>query len=592
MTIIAGVISRSAVTPVPASVCEALKRGISHHPADQAVEFKLGSAYLVKVDIGAFGQPAAHVSASGAVSVLAGEPLLAGPGMVEGERDAQLRVLHADWERDSFDSARWSSGTFCAAFYDPHRGVGHLVADRLGLRTLYYAIVGDLVYFASALRILEALPEVPKEVDVKAVAEITGFGYPFGSGTPYAGIKMLLPCEVVSMRKEQISSSTYFKWDAIAPIQASQDEMLRETYRLFQRAVRRRLRGDQTTFAYLSGGLDSRCTVAALRSEGAQVYTFNFSLAHTQDQVFAQQYAQKCGAIHHELPTEPGPNWSAVMAEAWEASPHRRNRMPEHSRIAWTGEGGSVGLGHVYISPEIVALLRSGNRAEAIEKFLAQQSKCILTGILEPSVASSLEGHLNKRLAQELDRIQHPDPVRGFYIFLNLNGPRRHLVNHFETIDQHRLEFQVPFYDTELLEYLTAIPVDPCLYHQLYVKWLSLFDPTVVEVAWQAYPGHVPSPVPVPAGLPDQWNAPASASHRKGLDRELRERSAAMLSDPDFPIQVLRRTRLQLMSLAWKLKLGNYDYALKSALTYYRYWKASGGQYELPSTSSCTPAGK
>lgn len=582
MTIIAGVFSKRAGGDVPASVCDALRQGMSRDPRDQPIDYKFPGAYLVKVDIGAFGAPAHHCDAQGCASVMAGEPLLA-DGAAHGEtRDQHLLAMHAQWARDDFSALRHSAGTFCAAFYDPARGTGHLIADRLGLRTLYYAIHGDFVYFSSALRILEALEVLPKAADVQALAEITGFGYPFGPGTPYAGIKMLLPCEVLSIRPEGVTSSRYFEWSSIQPLDVPEEQARAEAYRLFQRAMRRRLHGDRTTFAYLSGGLDSRVVVAALRAEQVHTYTFNYSLAGTQDQVFAKQYAEKCGAVHHELPTEPGPNWSAVMAETWAASTARKARDADRPHVVWTGEGGSVGLGHVYISPEIVRQLRASDWDGGIQTFLNQQSKSVLTRILKPEVARRFNGHLVAALKQEMQAQHQADPVRALYIFLNLNGPRRHLVNHFETIDQHRLEFQLPFYDSEFMEYLTALPADPCLYHGFYVRWLELFDRTVLDVPWQAYPGHVPSPVPVPADVPDQWNTPASPAQQQRLRQDLDQRTRAMLADRSFPAGVLNKPVLRLMHLAWRLGLANYDYALKAALVYARYARASAGRYELP----------
>lgn len=588
MTILAGVFSRNSSVHIPDSVCAALKKNISRDPKDHPIEFRDAQVFLVKVDIGAFNRPAHRVAPTGSIAMLAGEPLLTCEGPTDPERDTHLEFLQTEWDESDFQSLRYASGTFCAAHYDPRTGTAHLVADRLGLRTLYYVVVDQFVFFATALRILEALTEVPKIVDVQAVAEITGFGYPFGAGTAYVGIKMLLPCEVVTVQQGEVRSSRYFAWDAIAPQHVSEEDALKETYRLFQSAMRRRLRNDKSTFAYLSGGLDSRCVVAALRGKGAKVYTFNFSLANTQDQVLALQYARKCGAIHRELPTEPGPNWSAIMADAWRASPDRHQQMPEHPQIVWTGEGGSVGLGHVYISPEIFSLLQAGDLDGAIDVFLEQQRKVILTSVLNPELADHFKDHLHARLRSELDAIHYPDPVRAFFIFLNLNGPRRHLANHFDTIDHHRLEFQVPFYDSELMEYLTAIPVEPCLYHRFYNKWLAFFEPTVLQVPWQAYPGHVPSPVPIPADLPDQWSTPASSAHQLALKRDLIDRSTAMLSDASFPSDIFRKNHLRLMRLVWKVGLGNYDYALKAALVYWRYLKNADGKYQLPVASAVT----
>ena len=89
--------------------------------------------------------------------------------------------------------------------------------------------------------------------------------------------------------------------------------------------------------------------------------------------MFGLEFARRIEAIHHDVPTEPEPDWSAVMADAWQASRPRMEHLPERPNLVWTGEGGSVGLGHVYLTPEIVSLLRQGSWDDAIDAFLRQQ---------------------------------------------------------------------------------------------------------------------------------------------------------------------------------------------------------------------------
>ena len=586
MTILAGVFSRNPLRHIPDSICASLRKNISRNPTDVPIEFRDPHAFMLKVDIGAFARPAHRVSTTGSIAVLAGEPLLTCEGTAGDERDAHLAYLQTHWDHGNLQSLRSASGTFCTAYYDPRTATAHLIADRLGLRPLYYSVVDDFVYFASALRIFEALTEIPKRMDVFSVVEMTGFGYSFAGGTPYADIKMLQACEIVTLRGSDLTSSAYFRWDSISPLHVSEQDALSGAFERFQSAVRRRLRGDKTTLSYLSGGLDSRCTVAALRNEGACVHSFNFSLANTQDQVFGSEFAKRIGAIHHDSPTEPDPDFSAIMAEASRASPHVRKEPPERPGLVWSGEGGSVGLGLVYLSPEIVGAMRGGNSSGAVDVFLRQQKKNIPTRIMHPRLAKQFRGYLQSRLRRELDAIHYPDRLRALYIFLILNGPRRHLESHFDNMDQHRIEFQMPFNDSEFLEYVTGLAIEPCLYHRFYVKWLSFFNPAVLAVPWQAYPGHVPSTVPIRDDLPDQWSADASDSHDLAFKASLLARSGAMLSDAGFPVHILRKGYLRLMRWIWKLNLGNYGYALTAGLTYYRYWKIAGGRYELPRAST------
>lgn len=576
MTILAGVISRHPWAKISDSVCKSFRNNLSRHPQDKPIEYRDDKVFLLKIDIGAFGCAGHLTTQTESFSMLAGEPLLTCACTTEPGRLAQLEFLQTEWEQEMFQSLRSASGTFCAVHYNSSSGKTHFMTDRLGLRPLFYSVLDDHIFFSSALRVLEAIPEVPKIIDVQAVAEMTGFGYPLGNATPYQGIKMLLPCEVATHHEGELTISKYFEWDKLTPLRDTEETSVNNTDQLFKDAVRRRLQGDQTTFAYLSGGLDSRCVVAALVAANVHTYTFNFSLEKTQDQAFANAYANQVGTIHQEIPTNPGPNWSAVMAQAWRDSPHRNAQQPQRPKVVWTGEGGSVGLGHVYITPEIVQQLRAGNTEGAIDTFLEQQKKIIASRILAPPWSMQFKGHLRKKLLQELASIEdQSDPVRTFYIFLNLNGPRRHLFTHFESIDQHRLEYQMPFYDSELMEYLTAAPVDPFLYHRLYVHWLDSFGPAVKQVPWQSYPGHVACSVDIPEDLPDQWTAPTTIEHQATQKTDLLTRSANMLADKDFPTQLLRKNYLHITWWAWKLKVRDYSYALEAALAYYQIWKHS-----------------
>jgi hypothetical protein len=51
-----------------------LRRLISRHHGDEVLEFGDTQAFLAKVDIGAFGAPAAYADSLGNVSLLAGVP--------------------------------------------------------------------------------------------------------------------------------------------------------------------------------------------------------------------------------------------------------------------------------------------------------------------------------------------------------------------------------------------------------------------------------------------------------------------------------------------------------------------------------------
>jgi asparagine synthetase B (glutamine-hydrolysing) len=583
MTLFAGIFSRHEEQPIPDSVCDGLRRVLSRHPADGARTFRDARCFFVKTDIGAFAEEAFHVDETQAVSMLAGEALLNTGGKgAEQSRAQELEQLHESWKLEDWELLKHARGAFCAAHYEPLAGRLFLIPDKLCIRPLYYWADEKFVIFASALRVLESLDVIPKEMDLRGVTEMTGLGYPLGNRTPYAGISLLKAAEVVSVKGQSLTRHRYWRWDEMQPSRLTEDELLQEARQAFMRAVALRNRADKTTVAYLSGGLDSRCVVAALLELETRVHTFNFALPGTQDYILGNEFAREADTIHEALPKEPGdltPDYSALMARAWASSKHRAAEPAGRPSIVWSGEGGSVAFGHVHLSREIVGQMRAGRTDEAVETFLQREGASVTRRLLQTAVSDELSPALHTGIREELDELRTADPARAFYLFLMLNDQRRKLAAHFENIDLHRIEFQLPFFDSEFLAHVVSLPLELCLGHKFYVKWLKLFAPAVTRVAWQAYPGHEPCPIPVPHAAVYQWDDSYYAEQSSLLKRKLLEQARQMLSARDFPREILKRSYLRLASLIYRAGWRDYSYVIQSAWKYFTYSKLCGGKY-------------
>jgi len=532
------------------------------------------------------GEPAARVDPNGALTLLTGEPLLSlDDGESRHSRAEDLALLHERALRGDWSLLRQAAGTFAAVHYNPVTGSLSLVADKLGVRPLYYWMDENIFVFASALRVFEELAEVPQKMDVRAVTEIVGLGVPLGNRTPYANIFSLTAAEIVEVKEAGISHRQYWRWDEIETSGDAEPERLREVYDRFQAGVARRTRNDRSTVAYLSGGLDSRCVVSALAQRGTSVHTFNFARPGTQDYVFGNEFAQEAATIHETVPKDAGdstPDYSTMMAKAWSASGNRHEFPPERPHLVWSGEGGSVLLGHVHISEEIVKLMRAGKIDDAIEEYLRREQAYVPAKLFKPQIVEVLRDTIKQGIREELNDLRTDDPGRAFYLFLMQNDQRRKLARHFENIDQHRLEFQLPFFDSAFLSSVIATPIDLCLRHRLYVKWLSHFPAAVTAVPWQSYPTHEPCPIAVPAKLSRQWDETYQAEERAAQKRALLTRASELLSAPDFPREILNKRNLRLAAWMHSLGLRDLEYAIEAAQTYYAYWRKCGGEFALP----------
>ncbi|MBC7929903.1 MAG: hypothetical protein H7Z38_04975 [Rubrivivax sp.] len=585
MTLFAGIFSRSLDHRVPDSACEALRRLISRNAGDEVRTFKDRRSCFVKVDIGAYGEDAMLEDAGGSVSMLTGEPLLAlGEGEFWQSRTRDLELLHDDWKRGDWSRLDKARGVFCGVHYRADAGTICLIADKLGVRPLYYWVGERFVAFATALRVLEGLAEVPKQLDVRAVTEMVTLGAPLADRTPYTNVALLKAAEIVEISETDVLRRQYWRWDAVPVSPHPESELLRNAYEQFSLAVGRRIREDKAAVAYLSGGLDSRCVVAALRERNVHAHTFNFAIPGTQDQVFGAEFARQIGALHEESPVESGnPDWSQIMADAWGASKGRAERPAERPNLAWSGDGGSVGLGHVHMTEALVGLLRDGKTDEAVEAFLLREAEDLPRKILREDVSGALAQSLRDGIREELSDIRNDDPGRGFYVFLMLNDQRRHLARHFEDIDLHRMEFQLPLMDSDFLASVAAVPVELCLNHKFYAKWLKLFPQAVTSVPWQTYPGHEACPLPLPAGLIYQWERAHPNARRESRRRSLLKEASAMLSASDFPDGIFRKRNFRLALWAYKLGVRDYGYLVEAARTYQKYWTVCDGNFSLPS---------
>ena len=577
MTIMAGVIGFRN-TPPPGEIVAALREGLSRDPRDVRVEHLSATAYIAKVDLGAWGAPAFSVAADGSVAALVGEPLLVSS---DEDRARHLSRLHAAWDRDDWSDLDRARGTYCAVHWCESRRILSLIGDKLGARPLYYCIIDASVVFATALRILEALPGFQKTMDVRGVTELLCFGAPLGRRTPYANISVLHSGETVTVRDGTIERTRYWRWDR--PVRDSAGEpSLRRLYDQFLEATRARLRGDGSALALLSGGLDSRCVVGALRALGTDVTTLNFyRFPERQDRVLAAQVAEALGTRHHAFALKHDQRVPHPTKQMLADIAQQDGSVQDRPSVVWTGDGGSVGVGLVYFDTDMLSLAREGRWSDVVDLFLLRHGSRPLARMFQRHLAPDLQRVPYEGVAEELARLERAELGRRFHLVLMVNDQRRHLASFYEDIDLHRLELLIPFFDAEFLEAALSTSLQDGLRHHMYHRWLGEFPAAVSSVPWQTYPRHEACPLPVPPALSSQWDPRLTkqllAARRPSQLSTLRR----VRRSSDFPAPILRRSVLGYYELAYRFGLSDYGYVATAADIYHRYWRASEGRYTM-----------
>ncbi len=180
-------------------------------------------------------------------------------------------IVHLYEERGP-DCVQALNGDFAFAIWDARRQRLVLARDRAGVRPLYYALREGAVAFASEVKALLEVPGISAEPDPIALDQMFTFWFPLAPRTPFKDIAELPPAHVLVADANGVATRQYWRFeypDAAddRPVSPAEEARLTDEVRaLLLDAVRIRLRADVPIGAYLSGGLDSSITTAAIRS--------------------------------------------------------------------------------------------------------------------------------------------------------------------------------------------------------------------------------------------------------------------------------------------------------------------------------------
>jgi len=518
MTIFAGALSLKS-NAVPASLKASLRLNLRSVKDDSGKwrEHDQDPFFLIKWDSGAFAEPAWHETPEGSVSALAGDPLLidADCRLSRAQQLDRLAPISAPMSDTEFSQCR---GSFALVRYLANEKSLCLATDAVGLRSIYYVVQDGLLVFATALRVLEAIPEIRKQLSVLGMAELSAFLFPLAERTPYDGINILRECQLLSASSSGVALRNYYDWAIPEASSSNATEAAAQLYATFHEAVRIRAGEDKRVYSFLSGGMDSRAIVATLIGMGRQVEALNFSDGASQDQRYAELFAVEAGSrCHlHFLPGGIFPNFSFLALSAKTELERREPTSVDRPQMIWSGDGGSVGLGHVYMDELMLDYGARGDVKGAIKHFLDFNGIALSSHVLKASARERLPQLMFDSVLSEVNRYPREDIGKRIYLFLLFNDQRRHLFKHYETIDQHGLELLTPFFDAKFLKAVAATPASWGVQHRLYVQFFEHLPELALRTPWQTYPGHQPCPLPGDPNASYQW-ASTVGPHKEGF---------------------------------------------------------------------------
>jgi asparagine synthase (glutamine-hydrolysing) len=366
---------------------------------------------------------------------------------------------------------------------------------------------------------------------------------------------------------------------ALASLETSSDatrsdaEFCRQLRDTFSDAVKIRVpQGGAAEVSLLSGGLDSRCVVAALRGMGVTTHTISFGPAGTVDRELSARASRLLGTRHFEAGRGAPRFWQRMndAVTAWSRDVSEIQGVRPSGRV-WSGEGGDRVLAPVNLSPAVVELARGGDIAKAVREYLRLERVALPRGLFRAPLRHLATLHPYAGIEAEVARQDASDPGRKFHLYVLTNESRSNIDEHTENLDLYRFEMIMPFYDAQVLELALSHPLDAFLRHRLYYQWLEVLPGKPHTVTWQAYPSSLPCPLPLPPNLRLQWQQWYTDEEARQAEEEMRARARNLLAQDGLPDWLLHRPRLCVANLLLQLGFSRYQYVINAAAPFIEY---------------------
>lgn len=402
-------------------------------------------------------------------------------------------------------------GDFAFAIWDQQRRTLFCARDHFGVKPFYYLCSNQGFFFASEIKALLSLSQVPRLLNELRIAQFLAADLQDTSITFYQDILRLSPAHSLTLRRGAVRLHRYWSLDPAREIPHRSDQEYAEEFRsIFMDAVRVRLPSASRVGSLLSGGLDSSSVVCAARqilaeNPGSELHSFSavFRDVPESDEspyiysVFdgggIEAEFVESGNISplHDLPAmlacQDQPFYAPNLFLHW-ALYRAANRQNVH--VLFDGLDGDLTVSHgIGILPELLLKGRWISLAREI-RGLSRNFQipvwCLLRArVLRPLIPQSiwrmrqairdnrsnavgLRPPLNPEFARrigwkplEYTNPQLPRTARGEHVF----GLTRGLIPYVLEVADHAaksfsIEPRYPFFDKRLVEYCLALPAE------------------------------------------------------------------------------------------------------------------------------------
>ena len=216
-------------------------------------------------------------------------------------------VVHG-YEEWGTDVLTRLNGIFGFALWDSRRRRTLIARDHLGVKPIYYHRNAERLAFASEIKALCRLPDVPRRPNRDALFEYLTFRYVAGEATLLKDVFTLLPGHRLVIEGGAVRDECYWDIDPAWETESGDEaRVLEELSERVARSVEMQLVSDVPLGVQLSGGVDSSLITAIAARHRSQLGTYTISVDEPRmdEWPYARLVAERYGTEVHKFPLTP-----------------------------------------------------------------------------------------------------------------------------------------------------------------------------------------------------------------------------------------------------------------------------------------------
>jgi len=380
------------------------------------------------------------------------------------------------------DFACGLNGAFAAVIADPRDGSVTLLTDHTDSRPLYTMIHNNKLYFASEVKAIARLDELPCEPDVSGVLSLAARSFFVNHRTLMKNVQQMDYATICHIRGGKVRSWPYWRYIIEPSSDKGYKYYLEEFAGLLRQAVRRRVSSGRVAIM-LSGGVDSRGILSCLdKPWEIPIVTYTGRTRETRhrlgDWAVAERIAKQVGmnlsVIHYD-----GRQFARAMQESVHASDGAAGFVFEN---IWEDVRQATGAEYLlmgdqcitgYTGPLSNAQVLSSINVYSLQS-LNELQGCMrqdrLDSFIELSARDIQAINASCKTEEPHDRV---DQLNFEQVLIYFLPPKRRLTA------RHGMFVRNPWYDLDICNFVQKIPRRYRVGKSLFRKTISYIEPSL-----------------------------------------------------------------------------------------------------------------